>query len=418
MLTYPWGTSPIFYIGKATKLRRRLETHKKHIRSAEDDHEETYWWQRYQYGAAFGADCAYYSHSGPQNVQNIEARLIERFYRVFGAIPAANSSWPREIRHVVGIAAPLRRLAVVALETASGPHSTHRHPSRSNTRNRASCHRLPSSAAWLRLNYNAPCNIERETRDKEGDRTDSCRRFCPRVESTDGDGQSRDVHRLRSRRRSVPVRAAPAREARHLGRLTRRAPTASAVPGASASASRSPRLGSRLPPPCVAFASLPSPAASLIVRASLIADRSSDANGETRPSAQARRNARTSSPRGARKRQRSSPEGPRPPAGSVRRRRIERGPKATPRLVHVLPIRSKFRCAVEGLSSVATRPCRTPGPRPGPPRRTLRSGPDRPRDPAGGPSGHQSLLQLAQRLHGHLPTASTHLAGLPSLLGL
>ena len=98
MLTYPWGTSPIFYIGKATNLRRRLETHKKHIRSAEDDHEETYYWQRYQYGAAFGADCAYYSRIGPQNVQNIEARLIERFYRVFGAIPAANSSWPREIR--------------------------------------------------------------------------------------------------------------------------------------------------------------------------------------------------------------------------------------------------------------------------------------------------------------------------------
>ena len=98
MLIYPWGTSPIFYIGKAINLRRRLETHKKHILNAKVDHEETYWWQRYQYGAAFGADCAYYSRSGPQNVQNIEAQLIESFYWAFGAIPAANSSWPREIR--------------------------------------------------------------------------------------------------------------------------------------------------------------------------------------------------------------------------------------------------------------------------------------------------------------------------------
>ena len=55
MLTYPWGSSPVFYIGKADDLKRRLSTHRKYILAAMDDHDEIYWWQRYQYGAAFGA---------------------------------------------------------------------------------------------------------------------------------------------------------------------------------------------------------------------------------------------------------------------------------------------------------------------------------------------------------------------------
>ena len=34
MLTYPWGTSPIFYIGKATNLRVRVTRHKVRIQTA------------------------------------------------------------------------------------------------------------------------------------------------------------------------------------------------------------------------------------------------------------------------------------------------------------------------------------------------------------------------------------------------
>jgi len=55
--------------------------------------------------------------------------------------------------------------------------------------------------------------------------------------------------------------------------------------------------GPQAAPPCDAFASFAFPAGSLIVRASLIAERSSRLGaGTTRPSAHARRNARTSSP--------------------------------------------------------------------------------------------------------------------------
>ena len=98
MLTYPWGSSPIFYIGKADNLSQRLSTHRRAILGAREDHAEFYWWPRYQYGAAFGADCAYYSRNGPQNVQNIEAGLITSFYEAFGSIPTANRVWPNEIR--------------------------------------------------------------------------------------------------------------------------------------------------------------------------------------------------------------------------------------------------------------------------------------------------------------------------------
>ena len=98
MLTYPWGNSPVFYIGKATDLKERLSEHRRHICGAMENHDELHWWPRYQYGAAFGAHCAYYSRKGPENVQNVEAALIESFYGVFGAIPAANASWPRRIK--------------------------------------------------------------------------------------------------------------------------------------------------------------------------------------------------------------------------------------------------------------------------------------------------------------------------------
>lgn len=98
MLTYPWGSSSIFYIGKANNLSQRLSFHRNAILGAQKDHAEGHWWPRYQYGAAFGAMCAYYSRNGPQNVQNIEAVLITSFYEAFGSIPTANGVWPNEIR--------------------------------------------------------------------------------------------------------------------------------------------------------------------------------------------------------------------------------------------------------------------------------------------------------------------------------
>ena len=97
MLIYPWGTSPIFYIGKSANLRQRLIGHRKSMQSAYNNHDEPFW-PRHQYGAAFGAHVAWYSRRGGQNPQNIEAGLITAFYYTFGAIPSANAAWPSEIR--------------------------------------------------------------------------------------------------------------------------------------------------------------------------------------------------------------------------------------------------------------------------------------------------------------------------------
>jgi hypothetical protein len=39
MLTYPWGSSPIFYIAQSSNLYARLSTHKEYIFRAMEDHE-------------------------------------------------------------------------------------------------------------------------------------------------------------------------------------------------------------------------------------------------------------------------------------------------------------------------------------------------------------------------------------------
>ena len=98
MLVYPWGTSPIFYIGKANNLRARVIEHGTSIVRAREDHTDRAWWPRYQYGAAFGADVAWYSRRGREKPGNVEALLIEEFYWTFGSIPTANGNWPKRIR--------------------------------------------------------------------------------------------------------------------------------------------------------------------------------------------------------------------------------------------------------------------------------------------------------------------------------
>jgi len=98
MFTYPWGSSPIFYIGQSSSLLKRLKEHKKNISEAINDHTEKYWWPRYQFGASFGADLAWYSARGMQNPNVLESDLITSFYESFGSIPMSNGTWPSGLR--------------------------------------------------------------------------------------------------------------------------------------------------------------------------------------------------------------------------------------------------------------------------------------------------------------------------------
>ena len=97
MLTYPWGTSPIFYIGSSTDLNQRLRGHRKSMLEARNDW-YVYWYSRHQYGAAFGAHVAWYSKKGLEAPKSLESKLIEAFYFTFGAIPSANAQFPDKVR--------------------------------------------------------------------------------------------------------------------------------------------------------------------------------------------------------------------------------------------------------------------------------------------------------------------------------
>ena len=98
MFTYPWGSSPVFYIGKADNLRKRLADHRKYIKGAQTDHEKINWWPRYQYGAAFGAAVAFYLCQKNKDPNDLEAELINDFYYQYGSIPTANGAWPKGIK--------------------------------------------------------------------------------------------------------------------------------------------------------------------------------------------------------------------------------------------------------------------------------------------------------------------------------
>ena len=92
-LIYPWGESPVFYIGKASRLRRRLRTHRANAGRAAREH-DAHWHPRHRYAEAFGAHAAWFHAGDGEAPENIEATLMQAFYRAFGAIPAANTTWP------------------------------------------------------------------------------------------------------------------------------------------------------------------------------------------------------------------------------------------------------------------------------------------------------------------------------------
>ena len=87
-LVYPWGSSPVYYIGEARSLAARLSDHSKHTKGTVDDH-DAYWRQRYQYAAAFGAHAVWYL-AGKVEPKHIENELMLCFYDALGAKPVAN----------------------------------------------------------------------------------------------------------------------------------------------------------------------------------------------------------------------------------------------------------------------------------------------------------------------------------------
>ena len=89
---YPRGQSGVFYIGKASNLRRRLLTHARYIAEARDSRKLTLYWPRYEYGARFGARYTFVRTRGTQTPAEIEARLLARFAEQYRSWPVANGA--------------------------------------------------------------------------------------------------------------------------------------------------------------------------------------------------------------------------------------------------------------------------------------------------------------------------------------
>lgn len=96
MLVYPWGLSPVYYIGESGNLAARLSAHRKSTQGAINDHDLTskhdddHWWHNpYTYGAAFGAQAVWYL-AGDMEPKDIERDLFFCFRRAYGALPVAN----------------------------------------------------------------------------------------------------------------------------------------------------------------------------------------------------------------------------------------------------------------------------------------------------------------------------------------
>ena len=93
-LTYPWGTSPIYYIGQSEDLSKRIGNHAEWARQARDDHSREWWLPSYQYAGAFGGQVVWWLAKEGASQKNLEVALINAFYLAYGAIPAANRNWP------------------------------------------------------------------------------------------------------------------------------------------------------------------------------------------------------------------------------------------------------------------------------------------------------------------------------------
>ena len=93
------GVSPVFYIGQSKNLWKRIEEYIRYTtKQAMEEHDEYFWWPRYQYAAAYGLSVAWYFTRGKLNSNVLEAELIEHFYEMYGSIPIANDTWPTGLR--------------------------------------------------------------------------------------------------------------------------------------------------------------------------------------------------------------------------------------------------------------------------------------------------------------------------------
>ena len=92
--TYPGGESPVFYIGAASRLRRRLRQHKIGIGRAASDRKHTIYPPPWEYAAKFGVQVAI---APVVNARTAEFMLLAKFAKAYRSLPVANNAVNRRM---------------------------------------------------------------------------------------------------------------------------------------------------------------------------------------------------------------------------------------------------------------------------------------------------------------------------------
>lgn len=91
--TYPWGESPVIYIGTSNNLRRRISRHYAKTLEAKETGNTRWNYSRYNYIVKFHADLYFMRVKGTENEKDLESKVIEDFYDRYGALPVGNGAF-------------------------------------------------------------------------------------------------------------------------------------------------------------------------------------------------------------------------------------------------------------------------------------------------------------------------------------
>ncbi len=90
---YPRGSSPVFYVGQAKRLRDRLVQHLRASRLAKADRRDRpRYWPRYEYAAAFGGRYLWLRTWRGKSPRQLEGEIIATFARQHKSFPVANGN--------------------------------------------------------------------------------------------------------------------------------------------------------------------------------------------------------------------------------------------------------------------------------------------------------------------------------------
>ena len=98
-VTYPTGTSPIYYIGQASSLRNRLLGHLDFTTHVRENRRTTspLYWRVYEYGGVHGGRYCYMRTWRGVTPKALEDIVLARFAKRYRAFPVANNAgaWNR-----------------------------------------------------------------------------------------------------------------------------------------------------------------------------------------------------------------------------------------------------------------------------------------------------------------------------------